>query len=68
VIHREGKPNTGPIDMVGKPFDFSDTPATIGGAPPVLWQHTREVLREIGYSDTEIEGLAQSRAIILPAA
>jgi crotonobetainyl-CoA:carnitine CoA-transferase CaiB-like acyl-CoA transferase len=68
VVHRKGNPNTGPIDMFGLPIDFSDTPSKAGGAPPVLWQHTREVMREIGYSDADIDALVASAAIILPAA
>ncbi len=68
VVHGEGNTNTGPIDMFGAAFDFSDTPAKIGGAPPMLWQHTREIMQEVGYSNADIDSLAASGAIILPAA
>ncbi|MDB5583591.1 MAG: carnitine dehydratase [Bradyrhizobium sp.] len=66
VVRREGNPNTGTIEMYGRVIDFSDTPGEPGGAPPVLWQHTREILREMAYSDAEIEAMAAAGAVILP--
>jgi len=46
--------------MVGIPFRFSGTPGAIRRAPPLLGQHTEEVLGvELGLS---IERIAQLRA------
>jgi crotonobetainyl-CoA:carnitine CoA-transferase CaiB-like acyl-CoA transferase len=42
------------------PLDFSVTPAAIQGPPPAAGQHTRMVLREARYADTEIEELLHS--------
>ena len=66
VIHKVGNPNTGPIDMYGLAVDFSETPGEAGGPPPVLWQHTREILSEIGYTNAEIDRMAEAGTVVLP--
>jgi crotonobetainyl-CoA:carnitine CoA-transferase CaiB-like acyl-CoA transferase len=53
----------GEIDLPGIPFRFSDSPAAIRRAPPTLGEHTEEVLREIGKTDSEINALRDSGAI-----
>ena len=53
-------PTAGDLKMVGIPFRFSDTPGAIRRAPPLLGQHTEEVLGvELGLS---AERIAQLRA------
>jgi crotonobetainyl-CoA:carnitine CoA-transferase CaiB-like acyl-CoA transferase len=53
-------PTVGDLKMVGIPFRFSDTPGAIRRAPPLLGQHTEEVLGvELGLS---AERIAQLRA------
>jgi len=53
-------PTAGDLKMVGIPFRFSGTPAMIRRAPPLLGQHTEEVLgAELGLS---AERIAQLRA------
>jgi crotonobetainyl-CoA:carnitine CoA-transferase CaiB-like acyl-CoA transferase len=42
------------------PLGLSLTPAAIQGPPPAVGQHTRVVLREAGYPDSEIEDLVQN--------
>jgi crotonobetainyl-CoA:carnitine CoA-transferase CaiB-like acyl-CoA transferase len=66
VANRVGNPNTGPVDVHGRLIDFSDTPTEPGAAPPVMWRDTREILRELGYGDVEIDKLAEEGAVVLP--
>ncbi len=56
----------GPIRLPGVPMTFSATAAEVRTAPPVLGQHTREVLRERCYlTDPQIDALADSGAVQL---
>ena len=47
-------PTAGQVRMIGQPIELSDTPGRIDRAPPLLGEHTDEVLRAAGYSDEEI--------------
>lgn len=57
-------PKAGKVETIGHPVKFSRTPASIDLAAPLLGQHTREVLTEIGYDNTQIETLISSQTII----
>jgi crotonobetainyl-CoA:carnitine CoA-transferase CaiB-like acyl-CoA transferase len=46
----------GPTQAIGCPVHFSETPAAVTRPAPLLGEHTREVLRDYGYSDGEIDG------------
>ena len=59
-------PTAGPVKAIGLPIKFSDTPGAVRRPAPIFGQDTREVLREHGFSDTEIEQLATQGAIQLP--
>jgi crotonobetainyl-CoA:carnitine CoA-transferase CaiB-like acyl-CoA transferase len=50
-------PVLGAVRQVGSPLRFADTPGSIRAAPPLLGEHTDEVLAEIGYTPAEIEVL-----------
>jgi crotonobetainyl-CoA:carnitine CoA-transferase CaiB-like acyl-CoA transferase len=52
----------GPVRTVGFPVKFSETPTSIERGAPLLGEHTREVLAELGYTDEEIKGLIGSGA------
>jgi succinate--hydroxymethylglutarate CoA-transferase len=57
-------PTAGTVKMLGIPFRFSDTPASIRRAPPLLGQHTEAVLREeLGFSDARINELRAEKVI-----
>ena len=57
-------PKAGKVDTIGHPVKFSQTPSKVSRAAPLLGQHTREVLTDMGYSDTKIEALLSKGAAI----
>jgi crotonobetainyl-CoA:carnitine CoA-transferase CaiB-like acyl-CoA transferase len=51
-------PSAGKVTLVRSPMKLSGTPVSTGKAPPLLGQHTDEVLREVlGRSDGDIAAL-----------
>jgi crotonobetainyl-CoA:carnitine CoA-transferase CaiB-like acyl-CoA transferase len=60
-------PTAGRVKAIGLPVKFSDTPGGVRRAAPLLGEHTREVLREHGFSDSEIDQMAALGVIQMPA-
>jgi crotonobetainyl-CoA:carnitine CoA-transferase CaiB-like acyl-CoA transferase len=56
-------PRAGATRGLGNPVHFSATPGVNTLPAPLLGEHTREVLRECGYSDAEIDALAAEEVI-----
>jgi len=57
-------PKVGDLRMVGIPFRFSATPEAIRRAPPLLGQHTEEVLgTDLGFSSERIAQLRAEKVI-----
>jgi crotonobetainyl-CoA:carnitine CoA-transferase CaiB-like acyl-CoA transferase len=57
-------PAIGPMRLAGRPIKFPGSPQRPSTAPPVMGQHTVEVLRdELGYSEPEIEALRRDGII-----
>jgi crotonobetainyl-CoA:carnitine CoA-transferase CaiB-like acyl-CoA transferase len=57
-------PTAGELKMLGIPFRFSATPASVRRPPPTLGQHTEQVLRdELGLSDERIGALRAEKII-----
>jgi crotonobetainyl-CoA:carnitine CoA-transferase CaiB-like acyl-CoA transferase len=51
------------LTLVGQPVSLSRTPSQLAAAPPGLGEHTDAVLKEFGFSATEIAALRQANAI-----
>jgi crotonobetainyl-CoA:carnitine CoA-transferase CaiB-like acyl-CoA transferase len=58
-------PVAGNVKTIGLPVKFSETPGGVTRPAPLMGQHTAEVLREVGYSDSEIISMAKTGAVIL---
>ncbi len=56
-------PNVKNLKVPGFPVKLSDTPSNVRRHPPLLGEHTDEVLEELGYSRTEIENLKSGKVI-----
>ena len=56
-------PVAGEIKMAGFPIKFSQTPAKIQTHPPLLGEHTQEILQRLGYSLEEI-GKMKEKSIV----
>src|SRR5438552_1705992 len=63
LIAEVDHPVAGRVRAPGIPLRMSLTPGSVRRAPPLLGEHTDEVLRELGYAADEIEKLRTDGAI-----
>ena len=56
-------PTAGRVRMIGQPIELSETPGRIDRAPPLLGEHTDEVLRAAGYTDEDIRAFRAAGAV-----
>jgi crotonobetainyl-CoA:carnitine CoA-transferase CaiB-like acyl-CoA transferase len=56
-------PTEGRVKTPGFPITFSKTPSRVARGAPLAGEHTREVLREAGYPDREIDRLVAVGAV-----
>ena len=54
----------GKTKTIGAPVKFSRTPAEVRRGAPVLGQHSREILVEIGFSADEIANMERDRVVL----
>ncbi len=60
-------PVAGRMRYPGRPFIMNGSPWRLRSTAPLLGQHTKEVLAEMGYSATQIAGLSDAGAILVNA-
>ncbi|MFQ5691572.1 MAG: CaiB/BaiF CoA transferase family protein [Nitrospinota bacterium] len=64
MVQEVDHPKAGRIKLTGIPMNLSETPAEIRTPPPLLGQHTEQVLRDLlGYGDDRIASLRSGGAI-----
>ena len=56
-------PVIGPAFVTGVPINFDKTPGKIQRGAPILGEHSREVLKELGYDDEKIDKLVDSGVV-----
>jgi crotonobetainyl-CoA:carnitine CoA-transferase CaiB-like acyl-CoA transferase len=56
-------PTIGPVRVTGVPYKLAATPGSIRMAPPLLGQHTDEVLAWLGYDADESIALRQAKVV-----
>jgi crotonobetainyl-CoA:carnitine CoA-transferase CaiB-like acyl-CoA transferase len=63
IVTEFEQPGVGQVRQPKPAARFSVNEAAIGGPAPRVGQHSREVLRELGYSEAAIEQLIRDRAV-----
>jgi formyl-CoA transferase len=57
-------PSEGSVSYVRPATKFAATPASVRAPAPRLGEHSREVLREAGFADSEIDALVANKVAI----
>lgn len=63
MVQTADHPVLGPIDVLGPVAKLSATPATVRTAPPLLGEHSDEILNELGWTAEAIAALRHERVI-----
>jgi crotonobetainyl-CoA:carnitine CoA-transferase CaiB-like acyl-CoA transferase len=59
-------PLLGRMRQFGSLIDFSETPGKINGPPPLVGEHSVEILEWLGYSEAERNGLREQGVVYWP--
>lgn len=62
-VHDLEHPTAGQITLMSNPIHFSHTDLDISRHPPLLGEHTKEIMTFLGYSDQEINELIVQKVI-----
>jgi len=63
MVETVAHPTIGDLKMLGIPFKFSDTPAAVRRPPPLLGEHSDEVLGELGMDAAAIAKLRSEKIV-----
>jgi crotonobetainyl-CoA:carnitine CoA-transferase CaiB-like acyl-CoA transferase len=68
LVHRQmlqevEHPRLGKVKQVGIPIKLSETPGAIRKLSPLRGENTEEILKSLGYTDTEIKTLRESKVV-----
>jgi crotonobetainyl-CoA:carnitine CoA-transferase CaiB-like acyl-CoA transferase len=64
LFQKATHPTEGEIVMTQLPLRFSDTKVSIDRMQPKFGEHSREILREVGYSERDVRALIESGCAI----
>ena len=56
-------PTAGKIKQLGIPYHFSDYEFSIRSPPPILGEHAKEILSDLGYTDSDISELRSGQVV-----
>jgi crotonobetainyl-CoA:carnitine CoA-transferase CaiB-like acyl-CoA transferase len=63
LVVQHQHPKLGWFDNYGTTIGFSATPTSVWAPPPLCGQHTRQILHEYGFDDSDIDKLVEAKAI-----
>jgi len=63
MVESVAHPTAGELRTTGIPFKLSHTPGSVRSAPPLLGQHTDEVLAELGFAPDEVARMRTAGAL-----
>ena len=63
VLQVDGKQNER-IAVIGSPLHFSEADSGPKGPPPLAGEHSRTILGELGYTDTQVSHLLEARTVV----